>query len=205
MVSATLTAPSPEPAPAKGQDWHLLVFPLVLLVLCLVMFGWRLGVTPLEDFDEAYYAEGAREMLARGDLLTPYYNGQPFLLKPILIYWLIAAGFSGFGVTEFAARVGSAFLGTLVVLLTYWFGARTLGRRAGFLAGLALALNYMWIDIARDASIDVPLTAALAPALFLAYLAMQAPPGKKPLSCWRRGDCGRRWPRRGCCRASRCC
>jgi 4-amino-4-deoxy-L-arabinose transferase-like glycosyltransferase len=155
------------------------VFPLVLLLLCVLLFGWRLGVTPLEDFDEAYYAEGAREMLARGDLLTPYYNGQPFLLKPILVYWLIAAGFSGFGVTEFAARVGSAFLGTLVVLLTYWFGARTLGRRAGFLAGLVLALNYMWIDIARDASIDVPLTAALAPALFLAYLGMRAPPEKK--------------------------
>ena len=151
----------------------------MLLALCIVVFGWRLGVTPLEDFDEAYYAEGAREMLARGDLLTPYYNGQPFLLKPVLIYWLIAAAFSGLGVTEFAARVCSAFLGTLVVLITYWFAARTLNPRAGLFAGLALSLNYMWIDIARDASIDVPLTAALAPALFLFFLAMQAGPARK--------------------------
>ena len=178
-MSATLPVWSLARTSTEGSDRRPLVFVLVLLVLCGVLFCWRLGVTPLEDFDEAYYAAGAREMLARGDLLTPYYNGEPFLLKPILIYWLIAAGFSAFGVTEFAARVGSAFLGTLVVLVTYWFGARTLGPRAGFLAGLALALSYMWIDIARDASIDIPLTAALAPALFLFFAATRARPEKR--------------------------
>ncbi|MCJ7749529.1 MAG: glycosyltransferase family 39 protein, partial [Armatimonadetes bacterium] len=90
-----------------------------------------LGITPLDDFDEAYYAEGAREMLERGDLGTPYYNGRPFLLKPILIYWLIAAAFRIFGPTEFAARSVSAFFATAIVLLTYCFAARTIGRRAG--------------------------------------------------------------------------
>jgi len=120
-------------------------------------------------------------MLARGGLGTPYFSGQPFLLKPILIYWLIAAAFRLLGPTEFAARVTSAFLGIALVMLTYWFGARTLSRRAGFLAGLALALNYMWLDIARDASIDVPLTAALAPGVFLFFLAMKAPARRKRL------------------------
>ena len=156
-----------------------MLFAALLLALCLVLFTWRLSATPLEDFDEAYYAEGAREMLERGDLLTPYYNGKPFLLKPVLIYWLIAGAFSFFGVTEFAARAGSAFLGTVVVLGTYWFGARALSPRAGFLAGLSLALSYMWVDIARDASIDVPLTAALAPAMFLFFLGMAAPAARK--------------------------
>jgi len=58
-------------------------------------------------------------MLERGDLGTPFFNGRPFLLKPLLIYWLIAAAFRLLGETEFAARVGSAFLGTAIVLLTY--------------------------------------------------------------------------------------
>jgi len=88
--------------------------PLALIALCSVLFYWRLGVTPLEDFDEAYYAEGARAMLRRGDLGTPYFNGQPFLLKPVLIYWVIAASFRLFGVTEFAARAPAAFLGLSV-------------------------------------------------------------------------------------------
>ncbi len=149
------------------------------MLLCAVLYFWRLGLTPLEDFDEAYYAAGAREMLARGDLGTPYYNGAPFLLKPILIYWIIAASFRFLGTTEFAARAPSAFLGTAIVLLTYWFAAKTLNRRAAFLAGLALALNYMWIDIARDASIDIPLTAAVTAAMFLFFLAPQAPRGRR--------------------------
>ena len=118
-------------------------------------------------------------MLRRHDLLTPYFNGQPFLLKPVLIYWIIAAAFRFLGQNEFAARVTSAFLATGLVLLVYWFGTRTLSRRAGFLAGLALALSYMWIDIGRDASIDVPLAAAVVPAMFLVYLGTQAPPNRK--------------------------
>lgn len=118
-------------------------------------------------------------MLERGDLGTPFFNGRPFLLKPVLIYWLIAAAFRLLGETEFAARVGSAFLGTAIVLLTYWFGTKMLSRRAGLFAGLAVALSYMWIDIARDASIDIPLTAALTPALFLLFWATRAPAGRK--------------------------
>ncbi len=135
-----------------------------------------MGATPLEDFDEAYYAVGAREMLQRHDLGTPYFNGRPFLLKPILIYWVISGAFTVLGTTEFAARLASAFLGAFTVLITYWFAARTLSRRAGLVAGLSLALCYMWIDISRDASIDALLTALLTSALFLFFLGMQAPP-----------------------------
>ena len=116
---------------------------------------------------------------SRGDFLTPYFNGQVFMQKPPLIYWQIAAAFKLLGQTEFAARAGSAFLGAFLVLLTYWFGARTLNRRAGYLAALALALCYMWVDIARDASIDIPLTAVLCPAMFLFFLAPQAPPDRR--------------------------
>ena len=155
------------------------VCPLALVALCGLLLFWRLGVTPLDDFDEAYYAEGAREMLERGDLGTPYYNGQPFLLKPILIYWLTAGAFRVFGVTEFAARSVSAFFATIVVLAVYWFGRRAIGSRAGFMAGVMLALCYMWVDTGREAMIDMPLTAALAPAMFLFFLGTEAPPERK--------------------------
>ena len=164
---------------SHGRRW---IFPLLLLALCATLFFWRLGITPLDDFDEAYYAEGAREMLERGDLGTPYYNGRPFLLKPILIYWLIAAAFRIFGPTEFAARSVSAFFAALIVLLTCCFAGRTIGRRAGLLAGVALALCYMWIDTGREAMIDMPLTAALASAMFLFFTASNSKP---PTATWR--------------------
>lgn len=148
-------------------------YPLALLALCGFLYFWRLGLTPLDDFDEAYYAEGAREMTERDDYGTPYYNGEPFLLKPILIYWLIAAAFQLFGVTEFAARSVSAFFATAVVLAVYWFGRRAINARSGFIAGISLALCYMWVDTGREAMIEMPLTAALTPAMLLILLASQ--------------------------------
>lgn len=178
-MSAKQPVSCSQPTSLRQRDWRSLAFPLALAALCGVLFFWRLGVTPLDDFDESYYAEAAREMLVRGDLLTPYYNGEPFLLKPILIYWLNAAAFRLFGVTEFAVRAVSAFFGTFVVLVTYCFASRALSRRAGLLAGGALALCYMWIDTAREGMIDMPLTAAAAPAMFLLFLAMQAPKGRR--------------------------
>ncbi len=152
-----------------------------------MLYFWRLGLTPLDDFDEAYYAAGAREMLARGDLGIPYFNGQPFLLKPILVYWLIAAAFRFLGESELAARLPFASLALLVVLLTYWFGARTQGRRAGLLAGFALGLSYMWVDLGREAMTDMPLVGALTAAVFLFYLAARAPEpvsGRLYLACY---------------------
>ncbi|MBE9566745.1 MAG: hypothetical protein IMF16_08340 [Proteobacteria bacterium] len=62
----------------QKRDWAALVFPvLLLLTLCGTLYFWRLGAAPLKDFDEAYYAAGAREMLQRGDLGAPFFNGRP--------------------------------------------------------------------------------------------------------------------------------
>ena len=63
----------------QKRDWAALVFPvlLLLLTLCGTLYFWRLGAAPLKDFDEAYYAAGAREMLQRGDLGIPFFNGHP--------------------------------------------------------------------------------------------------------------------------------
>ena len=178
-MSAMQSAPCSQRTISRLWERRSALFPLLLVAVCGLLYFWRLGVIPLDDFDEAYYAEGAREMLERGDLGTPYFNGRPFLLKPALIYWLIAAAFRLFGTTEFAARAVSAFFGMGVVLLTYWFGARTLGRRAGLLAGAALAVCYMWVDTAREAMIDMPLTAALAGAMFLFFIAGMAAKHKR--------------------------
>jgi hypothetical protein len=54
---------------------------------------------------------GQREMLARGDWVTPHFNGQPRFDKPILFYWLILLSYRVFGITEFAVRFWSALAG----------------------------------------------------------------------------------------------
>src|SRR5438093_9143704 len=107
---------------------------LVLVALCALVFWLRLGRLGLIDPDEPFYAQTATEMIQSHDWLTPRIFGHPQFEKPILFYWLAIASYRTLGVDEFASRVPGALFATLLVLLTYLFGARALGRRSGFLA-----------------------------------------------------------------------
>src|SRR4030095_14542267 len=82
---------------------------IILLLVCFLVFWWRLGKLGLIDPDEPFYAQTAREMVATGDWITPQIFGHPQFEKPIFFYWFTAASFKVFGETEFAARVPSAF------------------------------------------------------------------------------------------------
>lgn len=97
---------------------------------------------PMEK-NEAYVARAAEEMIARHDLLVPYFNGEPRLRKPPLSYWLvIAADRLGGGdgrITESEARAPSG-LGALLLALSAWGVAGAMfGRRTALVAGLLVA------------------------------------------------------------------
>lgn len=72
--------------------------------------------------DEPRYAQVAREMLARRDLITPTLAGLPWFEKPPLLYWLMMASYRVLGVNEYAARLGPAICGLLTALFVYWLG-----------------------------------------------------------------------------------
>jgi len=61
------------------------------------------GAVPLVGPDEPRYAQVAREMLARHDLITPTLGGLPWFEKPPLLYWMTMASYRVFGVKEFSA------------------------------------------------------------------------------------------------------
>ena len=74
-----------------GVAWPARPLLIVGLALALNLAGNdRVG---LWDRDEPRYATCTREMRARGDWLHPTFNGQPRYHKPILIYWLMRAGY----------------------------------------------------------------------------------------------------------------
>src|SRR6266850_7826042 len=77
----------------------------ILLCLAIVAFYfYGLGVVPLVGPDEPRYAQVAREMFLRGDLITPTLGGHTWFEKPALLYWMMIAAFKAFGVNEWAAR-----------------------------------------------------------------------------------------------------
>jgi 4-amino-4-deoxy-L-arabinose transferase-like glycosyltransferase len=130
---------------------------VVLVVLCSLTFLTGLGRTAIQDSDEAYYAEAAREMVVSGDWTTPYYNFEPRVAKPILLYWLIAATYVVAGVGEAAARFWPALSGLGLAVVAFLAGSRWSGRDAGLLAGVIVATSFGVVPFARQSLPDMPL------------------------------------------------
>ncbi len=97
---------------------------LTVLALALMAALPFLGSVHLFDWDEINFAQAAREMLERGDLLQVTIAGEPFYEKPPLYFWLQAASMSLFGDNESAARLPSALATVLTALLLFGTGRR---------------------------------------------------------------------------------
>src|SRR5215204_5497636 len=98
---------------------------LRLLFAAVVVFAYFFGLTiPLVGPDEPRYSQFAKEMFERGDWVTPTLGGYHWFEKPALLYWLQIASYNIFGVSEFAARFGSALFG-LGTIASLWILGRS--------------------------------------------------------------------------------
>jgi 4-amino-4-deoxy-L-arabinose transferase-like glycosyltransferase len=129
-----------------------------LLMLGLPIFLRGLGTPALYDPHESLYAEIAREMLVRGDWLTPHLNATRYLDKPPLFYWLIGLSYKALGISEFSARVPVAMAGLAGVLVTWGIGRRLCDGRLGFVAGLVLTASIGYFVFSRQLLPDMVLS-----------------------------------------------
>jgi 4-amino-4-deoxy-L-arabinose transferase-like glycosyltransferase len=159
------------PEPATAWRWKPLVILLLasgaLLFPCLSFF--------LFEPDEGRYAQIPREMLTRGEWLVPTLQGEPYLDKPPLFYWLVMASYSLFGYHDWAARLVPAFAVEGCILLTYLLGRRLLGERPAFWGALFLVLMPGFTGMGRLLVLDGVLTFWVTLSLFAAARAAEGP------------------------------
>ena len=98
--------------------------PVLLFLAVVAFYFYGLGQIPLLGPDEPRYAQVAREMLLRHDLITPTLGGHTWFEKPALLYWLMIASFKLFGVSEWAARLPAALSGLLTIAAVFVVGRR---------------------------------------------------------------------------------
>ncbi len=133
-------------------DW------ILLLGFCGFLFFYGIANFGLIGADEPRYAQVAREMLERHDWITPVLGGKPWLEKPVLYYWQAMLSYKFFGVSDWAARLPSAFDATLMVFAIWIFLWRF--RRGSQLDGALMTASAAGIiGFARAASTDMPLAA----------------------------------------------
>lgn len=116
---------------------------LVGVWLLLVFIALRGG--PALGDHEVIVAQIARQTLQSGDWILLQYLDTPFLVKPPLPVWAVAAcswiaapsGAAGSGVNDLTARVPSVVAGLLTILVVWRLGRSMFGTRGGVIAALA--------------------------------------------------------------------
>ncbi len=151
----------------SGQE---VTIPLLILFVGIFFgFYFNLGGVPLFDLDEGAFGEATREMVASGNYLTTYLNGELRFDKPILIYWLQALSLTLFGHNEFALRLPSSLAATLWVFLLYRFAGRYFSQQSALMAAFMMSTSLQIGVIAKAAIADSLLNLLIAATMFLLY------------------------------------
>lgn len=148
---------------------------LLLVLLSGLLFFTSLGSVGLTDRDEGRNAEAGREMFASGNLVTPTFNGELRVAKPVFVYWLMTISYHVFGVNEFAARTPSALFGVALIVMHYLFLSRLRGPTVGLFGALMLLLNFEMLALGRMAITDSVLIFFTTLALYGFWLGLHEP------------------------------
>ena len=104
----------------------------LLLALAAAPYFVDLGGSSIWDANEAFYVETPREMMERGDYISPTFNYEPRLNKPVLSYWIVAGFYRVFGISVGVQRIPIAIGGMVLIATAFclaWAGSP--GRRHG--------------------------------------------------------------------------
>jgi 4-amino-4-deoxy-L-arabinose transferase-like glycosyltransferase len=171
---------APQSPPWRAIPWLICA---AILGLALLLLFARLGDGSLYDWDEAIYAQAAREMWRSGAWDVVTWQGYPFFHKPPLYFWLTALAYRCIGVSELAARLWAALFGFGTVALTLLFGIRLRTWPIGATAALLLLVvdpayySQWWnfLSLSRVGMMDAPLTFWVTLALLLRWEAQRRP------------------------------
>ena len=145
-------------------------------MLCLAvvpLLGWWL--TGLFDLDEGFYAAVVAEMNRRGEWVTPYYNGQPWFEKPILLYWLAKPMVAVFG-DMVGPRLPSVLSAIGCYLLVAWYARRRMSEEAAAWSVAVLGSSIIFVALGRLMMTDMPLVLAFSAAMLAFWESLSGNP-----------------------------
>jgi len=154
-----------------------------LLLAAVLPYFLNLGVSSIWDANEAFYAQTPREMIEAGDYVTPSFNFQLRMNKPVLSYWNVAASYRVFGISEWSERVPIALGAVVIIGTAFGLGWLLSGTFGGLLAALVLATSPRLLLLARRIIIDVHITMWMGLVLLCFALAETRPQRRRWYLC----------------------
>lgn len=161
--------------PAKGnglepkRNHRLWPDLLALTACCFIAYFIGLANHGLTNWQESQRALVAREMQRSGDWLVPTINGQPYLAKPPMFYWVQVgiAELRGAQTGVFELRLTAALAGLAGVIATYFVvrmllsardedpADRGQAREAALWSALFLATGILYTRSSRIGELDI--------------------------------------------------
>ena len=180
---ATADVGAPRRRPLKFELALVVLVSLVVLVPGISRYS-------LVDPWETHYGEVARMMLQNNDWVHTEWpqDGEGFRSKPVLQFWLMAAGLRAVGAAEDGGYSGEMADSSMVMVgirlpfilcaiagltLLWWMLARLISRRMAWLALLVVGSTPIFCMIARTAMPDMPMVACTIGALALFMMAVE--------------------------------
>ena len=157
--------------------------PHLLIVLC-TLFGFYLrysGITHEASYwnDESHAATYARAIVQTGKPVdaTGYNTG----LYQIGLYCVTAVSFWLLGITEYAGRLPSVLIGTLLIPLVFYAARRMVGTGAALIAAGLLTVSQMQLAWSTQLRPYIWMEAFTLITVFLCYQSLK---DKKPILNW---------------------
>lgn len=129
----------------------------ISLALLALIYWLGMNLT-LMDVDSSTYALLSKQMLQSGSYLQVFLNGQDYLDKPPLVFWMACLSFKIFGIHDWAYRLPSVLCLALGIYSAYRYTKLFYTERAAKLAALIMASCMATYVMTSDVRTDTMLT-----------------------------------------------
>ncbi|HQM87266.1 MAG TPA: glycosyltransferase family 39 protein, partial [Methylotenera sp.] len=144
--------------------------------ISLLIAFWGLGSIDLISLNEGRRALAINEMFESGNWLLPTLNGELYLTKPPLLYWISLSISSVVGtVNEWTLRLPSAFAALVTLWMTYRYTLNRFGAWPALFSVQILMANLGFAMLARRVEIEMLLTALCVGAVLSALKFIEEP------------------------------
>jgi 4-amino-4-deoxy-L-arabinose transferase-like glycosyltransferase len=143
-----------------------LLFGLYISAITVYVIGLFSNVC----IDACKYAALSRYIYETGEWLNPQIQGQPYLQKPYLLFWLDALSFSILGMSVFAFKLPTLLFSIGSVWALYKLAGLYYGKEVGKISAIVYTVCEMLFLFSNDLHTDALLTANIVIGVsFLAY------------------------------------
>ena len=140
---------------------------IFLIYSSLLIFLGRQLDRGITNFDDAYYAQKAKEIFLSKSLWVVQINGVPSFDNPPLPFWLTGMVYRVFGISSYSAVLSSAVFGVLIVCMTYSLcNYLYKDNWTSFLAAFVLLFPGLFLDSSRRGMLDITLAFFITTAMY---------------------------------------